>query len=75
MSPNRMFMFLINPPSGNVRIQKLHVIGKHIFECFDKTKGEDRKVNIQGLSLVIWKLQSTYYFLHKTPNKHVCLSV
>ena len=23
MSPNRIFMFLINPPSGNVRIQKL----------------------------------------------------
>ena len=22
MSPNRIFMFLINPPSGNVRIQK-----------------------------------------------------
>ena len=23
MSPNRIFMFLINPPSGNVKIQKL----------------------------------------------------
>ena len=27
MSPNRIFMFLINPSSGNVRIQKL--IAKH----------------------------------------------
>ena len=45
MSPNRIFMFLINPPSGNVRIQKL--IAKHIFECFEKRKGEDGKVNTQ----------------------------
>ena len=41
MSPNRIFMFLINPPSGNVRV--------HIFECFEKRKGEDGKVNTQGL--------------------------
>ena len=41
MSPNRIFMFLINPPSGNVRIQKL--IANHIFECFEKRKGEDGK--------------------------------
>ena len=41
MSPNRIFMFLINPPSGNVRIQKL--IAKHIFECFEKWKEEDGK--------------------------------
>ena len=41
MSPNRMFMFLINPASGNVRIQKL--IARHIFECFEKRKGEDGK--------------------------------
>ena len=47
MSPNRIFMFLINPPSGNGRIQKL--IAKHIFECFEKRKGEDGKVNTQGL--------------------------
>ena len=47
MSPNRIFMFLINPPSGNV-IQKL--IAKHIFECFEKRKGEDGKVNTQGLN-------------------------
>ena len=47
MSPNRIFMFLINPPNGNVRIQKL--IAKHIFECFEKRKGEDGKVNTQGL--------------------------
>ena len=45
MSPDRIFMFLINPPSGNVRIQKL--IAKHIFECFEKRKGEDGKVNTQ----------------------------
>ena len=32
-------MFLINPPSGNVRMQKL--IAKHIFECFEKRRGED----------------------------------
>ena len=41
MSPNRIFMFLINPPSGNVKIKKL--IAKHIFECFEKGKGEDSK--------------------------------
>ena len=35
-SPYRIFMFLINPPSGNVRLQKL--IAKHIFECFEKRK-------------------------------------
>ena len=39
--PNRIFMFLINPPSGNVGIQKL--IAKHIFACFEKRKGEDSK--------------------------------
>ena len=47
MSPNRMFMFLRNPPSGIVRIQKL--IAKHIFECFEKRKGEDGKVKTQGV--------------------------
>ena len=41
MSPNRIFMFPINPLSGNVRIQKL--IAKHIFECFEKRKEEDGK--------------------------------
>ena len=41
MSPNRKFMFLINPPRGNVRIQK--IIANHIFECFEKRKGEDGK--------------------------------
>ena len=41
MSPNRIFMFLINPPSGNVRIQK--PLAKHIFECFEKRKEEDGK--------------------------------
>ena len=39
MSPNKIFMFLINPPSGNDKIQKL--IAKHIFECFEKSKGEE----------------------------------
>ena len=43
MSPKRIFMFLINLLSGNVRIQKL--IAKHIFECFEKRKGGDGKVN------------------------------
>ena len=47
MSPNRIFKFLINSPSGNVRIKKL--IAKHIFEYFEKRKGEDGKVNTQGL--------------------------
>ena len=41
MSPNRIFMFLINPPSRNVRIQKL--IAKHIFDCFEKRKEEMAK--------------------------------
>ena len=34
MSPNKIFMFLINPPSGNAKIQKL--IAKHVFECIEK---------------------------------------
>ena len=41
---NKIFMFLIPPPpphSGNAKIQKL--IGKNIFECFEKRKGEDGK--------------------------------
>ena len=33
MSSNKIFMFLINPPSGNAKIQKL--IAKHVFECFE----------------------------------------
>ena len=41
MLPNKMLMFLINPPNRNVKIQKL--IAKHIFECFEKKKGEDAK--------------------------------
>ena len=40
-SRNKIFMFLINPPSGNAKIQKL--IAKHIFECFEKRKREDGK--------------------------------
>ena len=41
MSPNKIFMFLINRSSGNAKVQKL--IAKHIFECFEKRKGEDGK--------------------------------
>ena len=37
-------MFLINPPSGNAKIQKL--IAKHVFECFEKRKGEDGRKEI-----------------------------
>ena len=48
MSPNRIFMFLINLPSGNVRIQKL--IAKLIFQCFEKRKGKTAKVNTLGLN-------------------------
>ena len=40
MSPNKIFMFLINPPSGNARIRKL--IGKHVFKCFEKRKGSKK---------------------------------
>ena len=39
MLRNEIFMFLINPPSGNAKIQKL--IAKHAFECFEKRKEED----------------------------------
>ena len=35
-------IFLINPPSGNVRIQEL--IAKHIFQCFEKRKREEGKI-------------------------------
>ena len=41
MSPNKIFMFLTNSPSGYAKIQKL--IAKHVFECFEKRKGEDGK--------------------------------
>ena len=41
MSPNKIFIFVINPTSGNAKIQKL--IAKHIFECFEKRKGDDGK--------------------------------
>ena len=43
MSPNKIFMFLINPPSGNVNMQKM--IAKHIFECFEKRKGKTTKLH------------------------------
>ena len=41
MSRNKIFMLLMNPASGNAKIQKL--IAKHIFECFEKRKGDDGK--------------------------------
>ena len=41
MSPNKIFVFLIRPPSGNAKIQK--IIAKHIFKYFEKRKGEDGK--------------------------------
>ena len=42
MSPNKIFMFLIKPPNGNAKIQKL--IAKHVFKCFEfKRKGKDGK--------------------------------
>ena len=39
MSPNKIFTFLINPPSGNARIRKL--IAKQIFECFENRKAQN----------------------------------
>ena len=36
-------MFLINPPSGNVKIHKLDKLIANILECFGKRKGEDGK--------------------------------
>ena len=44
MSPPKIFTFLMPPPppsNGNAKIQKL--IAKHVFECFEKRKGEDGK--------------------------------
>ena len=41
MSLNKIFMFLINPPSGKAKTQKL--IAEHIFECIEKRKGQDGK--------------------------------
>ena len=41
MSPNKIFMFLKNRSSGNAKTRKL--IAKHIFEWFEKRKGEDGK--------------------------------
>ena len=32
MSPNKIFMILIKPPSGNAKTQKLIAI--HVLECF-----------------------------------------
>ena len=45
MSPNKIFMFLINPPppppSGNAKIQKL--IAKHYLNALKKGKGKTVK--------------------------------
>ena len=44
MSPDKIFMFLINSPSGNVKIQKM--IAKHIFECLEKRKWKTAKLKL-----------------------------
>ena len=41
MTPTKIFMFLIPPPSRNAKIQKL--IAKRVVECFKKRKEEDGK--------------------------------
>ena len=51
MPLNKVFMFLINPPSGNAEIQKL--MAKHVFECFEKRKGEDGNKTVSTLGLNI----------------------
>ena len=50
MSPNkRIIPPPPRPPSENAKIQKL--IAKHVFECFEKRKGEDgKKANTLGLN-------------------------
>ena len=51
-------MFLINPPSGHAKIQKL--IAKQVLECFEKGKGKtakskySRKQLINNLISHIW---------------------
>ena len=50
ISPNKIFMFLINPASGNVKIQKM--IAKHIFQCFEKRKGQGDKAEVNTLGLI-----------------------
>ena len=48
MSPNKIFMFLINPLSGNAKIQKL--IAKHIWILWKKERGRRQKGNTLGLN-------------------------
>ena len=49
MSPNKIFMSLINPSGGNARIQKR--IAKHEFEYCEKKKRERwQKVNTLELN-------------------------
>ena len=43
MSPNKIFMFLINPPSGNVKVQKMIL---NIYSNVLKKKGEDGKATL-----------------------------
>ena len=45
MSPDKIFMFLITPPSGNTKTKKL--IAKH-HKCFEKRKGETAKSKYSG---------------------------
>ena len=40
-------MFFLQTPS--LKGVEAQPIAKHIFECFEKRKGEDGKVNTQGL--------------------------
>ena len=42
MSPNKIFMFLINPPSGNAKIQKLIPKQLHL-NALKKGKGKTAK--------------------------------
>ena len=50
MSPNKIVMFLINPPSGNAKRQKL--IAKHVLECFEKKKEKTAKSKYSRTKLI-----------------------
>ena len=48
MSLNKIFLFLISPPPPphplvEMLKYKNYLIAKHVFECFEKRKGEDGK--------------------------------
>ena len=57
MSPNKVFVFLINPPapapSGKAEIQKF--IAKHEFECFKMRKEwiEKKKLNVMYMCIYV----------------------